>query len=530
MVQVHCEFEQALRKGDISGGSVAVGQEDAPKLLGRFAPLRSFEQFRASGENRGVSIPSRILRLTVSLAVAAGIVAVCLSLPHIRAAAVVLILLLAILIIANRWGFAEAALATVVGALLLDYFFLPPKGWDMDSAEHWLVFLAFMAVALATSHLAARAKRLTEEAVASHRELEKLDAFGRDLPIEGSAGSIVASCLESLARIFQVTDVVFYDQVTGMITRAGSKKGVLPDDLLREAAGRPDLFLEETTGCLVFPVRFGRQPIGSLAVCGSDISALTFRTIAERIQARLEEVGAHEERRQAEETRKSQELKSAVLDSLVHEIKTPVSVLKTAVTSLMSGDLDASLRSELVNIIDEETDYLDSSINDMFWAARADAGLLRPEKNPHNVRRLVEAALEKLNPRLDRRPLQIEIPDSLPAADFDFYMIKSVLKELLNNALKYSPPGSPLVISAQLANHEILISLQDSGPGVPLEAQSRIFERHYRGRVGGSGAGLGLAIAKTAVEANGGRIGVTSRPGAGSVFHFSLPVSRGDAA
>jgi two-component system phosphate regulon sensor histidine kinase PhoR len=107
-------------------------------------------------------------------------------------------------------------------------------------------------------------------------------------------------------------------------------------------------------------------------------------------------------------------------------------------------------------------------------------------------------------------------------------MVKSVLKELLNNALKHCPHGSPLAISAELANNEIVISLKDSGPGIPEDAQSRIFERHYRGQVTAPGGGLGLAIAKTIVEANGGRMGVTSQPGTGSVFYFSVPVSHRD--
>ena len=417
------------------------------------------------------------------------------------------------------------------GALLLDYFFLPPRGWHIESAEYWVVFFTrFLTVALVISHLAARAKRQAVEAPARHRELERLYAFAQDLPVDGSPESIVAAALDSLVRTFQVEAVAFYECGTAKVTRAGPKKSALPDDLLRDAVGHSDLFTEKTSGWLLFPMRSGGQPIGSLAVCGGSISEPAFRTIAERIQSRLQEVRAHEKLRQAEEIRKSQELKSAVLDSLIHEIKTPVSVLKTAVTSLMSRDSDISLRRELVNIINEETDYLDSSISEVFWAARADAGLLRPEKNPHDIGQLVEAALRKLKPRLDTRPLRIEIPDSLPKADFDFYMIKGVLKELLNNALKYSPPGSPLAISAEFADNEIVISLKDSGLGVPGEARSHIFEKHYRGPVAAPGAGLGLAIAKTIVEANGGRIGITSQPGTGSVFYFSVPVSQRDVA
>ncbi len=133
-----------------------------------------------------MSIPSRILRLAVSLGAVAGIVAVCASIRHVHVATVVLVLLLAILVIANRWGFGEAAVATGLGALLLDYFFLPRRGLRIESTEYWVVFSTFLAVALVTSHLAARAKHQALVAAARSRELEKLYAFAQDLPMGAS--------------------------------------------------------------------------------------------------------------------------------------------------------------------------------------------------------------------------------------------------------------------------------------------------------------------------------------------------------
>jgi two-component system sensor histidine kinase KdpD len=233
---------------------------------------------------------------------------------------------------------------------------------------------------------------------------------------------------------------------------------------------------------------------------------------------------------EAEAAWRGQEIKSAVLDSLIHEVKTPLSVIKAAVSSLLSRDSDASNRHELLSIINEEADWLDISMSEVFWTANVEADILRPERVPHDVRQFIDSTVESLRSRLSSTPFELDIPDSLPKADFDFHMIKGVLKELLNNALKYSPPGSPLAISAELANNEIVISLKDSGPGVPGNVQSHIFEKHYRGPVAAPGKGLGLSIAKTIVEANGGRIGVASQAGAGSVFYFSLPVSRRDVA
>ena len=153
------------------------------------------------------------------------------------------------------------------------------------------------------------------------------------------------------------------------------------------------------------------------------------------------------------------------------------------------------------------------------------SGTLQPEIGPHDIHQLVKTSLVELRTRLSARPLKIEIPDSLPRADFDFHMIKVVFKELVNNALKYSPDRSPLTISAQLDGAEIVTGVEDSGIGFSKEEEAHVFERNYRGTAAASGTGLGLAIAKTIVEAHGGRVGAVCTPGKGSMFYFSLPAS-----
>jgi two-component system, OmpR family, sensor histidine kinase KdpD len=477
---------------------------------------------------------SRIVRrIAVSLGVIAGIAVACIYLPHVHVATVVLALLLAILIIASRWGFVEAAAATGLGTLFLDYFFLPPRGWGIESPEHWLVLIAFLGVAVVASYQASRAKHQAEEAASRSRELERLYAFGQDLPIEESPGSMVAASLDSLVRIFQLESGVFFDQGTDEITRSGPKENAISGALLRHAVGHPRISCDRATGSLLVSICCDHHPIGSMAVRG-DISELTLRAIADRIEAGLEKVGAHEELRHTDEARKSQELKMALLDSLVHEIKTPLSVIKTAVSSLLSRDSDAASRSELLTIINEESDRMDTSINEAFWRARVEAGALQLKKGPQDIGPLVNDTLNELRPVLCKRSVRLDVPNTLPPANCDSYMIKGVLKELMTNAVKYSPSGSPLTVSVRRRGDEIVTSVSDSGVGIKPGEEKRIFEKYYRGSEQGSvrapGTGLGLAIAKTILEAHGGRIAVKSEPGAGSEFSFSLPASRRDVA
>lgn len=419
-------------------------------------------------------------------------------------------------------------MATGVGALALAYFFFPPGGWRIANPEHWVALFAFLAVAGATSHFAARAKCHALEAAARSRELEKLYAFARDLPICAGTDSMVPQFLDCLVRSFERTAAAFYDYGTGEVIRSGSKDYTIPLDRLRDAITRADLSVDSRAGTFLMPICLDGQVVGSLGVCGACISQHSFRAIAERMETGMEKSRALERATEAEAVRRGEEIKSVVLDSLIHEIKTPVSVIKTAASSLLSTDSDASNRHELLSIINEEADRLDISINEVFWGVHVEGGMLQPERVPHDVCQFIGSTVETMRSHFSTAPLEVDIPVCLPKADFDLYMVKSVLKELLNNALKHCPHGSPLAISAELANNEIVISLKDSGPGIPEDAQSRIFERHYRGQVTAPGRGLGLAIAKTIVEANGGRIGVTSQPGTGSVFYFSVPVSHRD--
>ncbi len=472
----------------------------------------------------GVSIASRTLRVAVSLAIVAGVGGLCASIRHVHSATASLFLLLAILVIASRWGFIEAAAATGFSAAILAYFFLPPNGLRIKSPEHWIVFFTFLAVALLTARVAALAKRRTAEAIARQRDLERQHTFGQDLTMEGQPGAAVAASLDSMVRSFEIDGAAFCDCGTGEITSSGPKASFIAADQLRAAAGYSDLFMGKIPGSMFLPIHCGGQVIGTLAVHG-DMSEFTFRAIADRIETGLDKVYAHEEVRHAEEARRSQDLKTAVLDSLVHEVKTPLSVIKTAASSLLSRDSDPLSRQELLTIINEEADRMDASISEVFRTARVEAGTLQLGKGPNNLGLLITEVLNELRPLLASRSVSVEVPDSLPPVTCDFQMIKGVLKELLTNAVKYSPSDSPLTIWVQQVGDEITINVGDSGIGIAAGEEKLIFEKHYRGRAQRPGTGLGLAIAKTIVEAHGGRIGIMSQPNGGSVFHFSLPVS-----
>lgn len=465
-----------------------------------------------------------IARLLISCAFIAIIVGICLSIHPLHPATVALLMLLAILIVASKWGMGEAIAMTLLGAAAFAYYFLPPEGWSVQGIEHQVALITFVAVAFATGKLAGRARSQTILEKQRRVEAEQLYALVRDISTYDRVDALLVATPNLLVRTFGVSAAAFYFLATQQAVRAGTEPSPPPNEKLRSAA----LGLAVESVGFLGKISVNGEPIGSLWLAGP-VPGNVIESIVERLEIRLERLAAAEKHNEAEAVRKSQELGSAVLDALIHEIKTPLSVVKAATTTLLSH-ADGVVREEMLSMISEEVDHLDMTVNDVLWTAHVKSGMLRPRIESNDLKQLVRISLAELESRTKSRPLKIEVPDVLPCADFDFQMAKVVLKELVNNALKFSLDGSPVAISVTQVQAEIVTSVRDWGAGIAPGEEVRIFEKHYRGKVVSAGTGLGLAFAKTIVEAHGGRIGATRAPDHGSVFYFSLPVSQGRAA
>lgn len=227
--------------------------------------------------------------------------------------------------------------------------------------------------------------------------------------------------------------------------------------------------------------------------------------------------------------KEAEELKSAVLDAMAHEVRNPLNSVKLAATALLAESAGNELSNrELLMIIEEEANRMDRVIDESVRLARLDADRLSLRKQPQSVARLIPAVLEDMSALVGLRAIEVRVPGSLPPAECDRDMILHVFKQLLSNALKYSPEGSPLTVSADFTDGSVVIDVVDHGPGVPEEERDRIFDKHYRGKAARSatrGTGMGLASARAIVQAHGGRIWMTSPPAGGAAFHVSLPVT-----
>jgi two-component system sensor histidine kinase KdpD len=244
----------------------------------------------------------------------------------------------------------------------------------------------------------------------------------------------------------------------------------------------------------------------------------------------IERAGAVDTLMRSEASRESERLRSALLDSITHEFRTPLTAIKASVTSLRSAAaMSEDQRQDLLAVIEEESDRLNRLVGEAVEMAQLDAQEVGLERKPHQIREAIEAALEDSKNVVGNHPVQVRLPDNLPPVMMDVVWIQKVLQHLIENAAKYSDAQAPIFISSETRNNRLITSVADRGAGIDDMERSMIFDKFYRGqgqRYRVQGTGMGLAIVKAIVEAHGGRIEVTSQLGHGSVFSFGLPVEK----
>jgi len=223
-------------------------------------------------------------------------------------------------------------------------------------------------------------------------------------------------------------------------------------------------------------------------------------------------------------------LRTALLDSVTHEFRTPLTSIKASITTLLSGaTLDDQGRRDLLTVIDEETDRLNRLVGEASEMAQLDSGKFRLDLESRSIEDAVRPAIHDAASALENHPVEVAVASTLPKVQMDVKRIREVLMHLLENAGKYSPSGSPITLKSEVTGEQLVTSVADRGPGIDSFEQSLIFEKFYRGhnqRYTAPGTGMGLAIAKVIIEAHGGAIGVVSQLGSGSVFSFSLPLEQ----
>ena len=444
---------------------------------------------------------------------------------------VALTFLLVVLLLASRWGLTVAITTAVVATLAFNYYFLPPiHTFTIADPQNWIALLAFLASAIVASRLAERARREALNATRRRKEVERLYSLSQQLLATDNVMELLNSIPHYVRDAFGLKAAAMFLPKRKAVYRTGVDHPELSEEQLEAVSGRGELVVDEEQQLCFVPLRIGVKPVGSLGLEGAVLSRETLEAVGSLIAISIERAGAVETLTRAEAARESEKLRSALLDSVTHEFRTPLTSIKASVTTLLSTpQIDSEGQKELLTVIDEETDRLNRLVGEAAEMAQLDAQQVELRRETYTVRRVVEAALEKSKQLLAGREVKLQLPESLPPVRIDLERIAEVLVQLLENAAKYSPPGTPITISAEPAGKMVDLSIADRGPGIDDMEQSLIFEKFYRGRdqrYRVQGTGMGLAIAKAIVEAHGGNIGVTSQLGSGSVFHFTVPAGQ----
>ena len=437
--------------------------------------------------------------------------------------------LLAIVFIALRSGFVTASAASLLSIACLNYFFIPPIfSFMVADPQNWVALATFETTALVVSRLSLRLRLQADSARNRSLDVERLYQMSRrilllDLRRE-AAGHQVA---QSIQQTFQLESVLLFDAAAAAFFQAGTAPAGLDVGVRRAFLQNVDSF-DQQTNTWFLVVRLGAEPEGALALRGAGLSGVVAPAIASLTAVALSHTRAFERESRAQASSESEQLRSAVLDALAHEFKTPLTTIRTASSGLLEMKRLTHPQRELIGLIDTETEKLSRITTSLLQTAELQAAEVRVQKRSIRVPDLVSHALASSGTRLGYRNVSVSYESDLAPVSVDLELCTAALVQLIDNACKYSSPGSEIAVEVKTSAGNTVIAVRNDGVPIPAEEQERIFDRYYRSpemSVHAGGTGVGLSAARQLIQAQDGHIWVYSEEGAGTTFYVSLPAA-----
>lgn len=456
-------------------------------------------------------------------------------------------------------GLGPGILASLLSVLCFNFFFIPPVGTlSIEDSENLVALLAFLVTAIITSKLSSAARTRTQDAERRREEVWELYKLScaiiatpdSETAISSIAKQVIDVCKLKYCAVYtlaQTSSTSHLHQVSVAsspdVELAVYLAADVSDNIFRKGEMKlTSVYInnssqEEKTESLVFaPLKVGAKTTGVISLTSEKLERGAIETIAGLVALALERAKFLQEVSNTEALRQSNKVKSAILASVSHNLRTPLTAIRTCVDSLLHEDfaLDKAALHEFHLIISEEAHRLTKIVDNLLEMARIEAKEFSPKKQWSSVSELISNTLERCSSTLSSHDVIVEVSEKFPSVKIDSQLLAEALTNLLENAAKYSPPKSKIKINAVLEKDELIISVEDEGPGILVEELEKIFDKFYRGKGEHTkrvrGTGMGLAIARGIVEIHNGKIWAENLLNKGTAFKFSLPVEYKDVS
>jgi two-component system sensor histidine kinase KdpD len=470
----------------------------------------------------------RLLRSAATVPILA-LVAVIAYQCHIKPLTAGLIDLVLVMLVAFRWGFTEAAFASIAAVVCLDFFYMPPifSLYERDPQD-WISSAIFAMVALLVSHYADRLRRQAIDTRNERIRLERLYLTSRDIIMMDRRQEVGAQLTSLIEDIFKVDAIALWDARELKMDKAGRE--IIPDEEVRSIYFH-EISENDAASCKFKRVlRLGVRPVGALyiaaSVHGSCLDSRSVDAIASLSALALERAHSFIAESNAAAAKRSEQLRSTVLDGLAHAFKTPLATILTASSGLLEiPQLEPSER-ELASLIEEEAERLTNLTNKVLQTAELNEGRLEVDDEKIDLDQLLQQCEEWFVHTLVDHPLHLAEEASVDHVWADSHLLQMALFQLLDNASKYARPASPITLRIESTDVEIVFSVHNEGSYIAPQERLRIFERFYRSpeaQYKASGTGIGLSVTKRIADAHRGRVWVESGPATDTTFFLTLP-------
>jgi two-component system, OmpR family, sensor histidine kinase KdpD len=458
--------------------------------------------------------------------------------------------LLVVLLMSAASTLRVAVWVSVLSVLPLNFFFMPPVGtFHLEDPLNWVALGAFLTVSVVGSRLSLVARTRADDALARRDELNRLFDLSRDILLTTDSREAVDELARHTARRFGFdyvgiclpaqdgwlvhgsSDAVALDR-SELDQALASARGALEFDAhTRSYGGHRTLILPEGRPITLVPLRLGVRAVGLLAAGGRTVDPGTLDAIAGLTAIAIERAKMLEERQDSERVRQGAELKSALLASLGHDLKTPLTAITVAAGNLRAPGTSDELRSDQLDVIGVEVTRLNRLFQNIVDMARIETGAIDARREWVHPSDIVDAAVQQVEHALTSHPLELDV-DTPGSVQVDPRLTSAALAHLLENAGQYAPAGTPITVTASADDAGLTISVRDRGQGISPQDAQYLFDQFFRGTLArhrSFGTGMGLAITRGLLAAQGGRVWAENHADGGAVFTLLVPTAVRDS-